>query len=211
VRSARRGVINPSKPMSKRSHASTGFAVATDAEVSLVSNLLARRARVDGEETLLEMLRGCVLERGMAEGDAVEVGGRFNTSTRFAMWLKGAIVEVGLDVASVDVLCMVLDLDYDKAASTNQLQYWRKGLLASSKHNPGKPPRLLLLYSDGKTKVSRLSNMIQRVADLIIRETPVKLNRRFEELASAMSGQSSADSGPPCTIADLMLAHGKVS
>ena len=32
------------------------------------------------------------------------------------MWIKGAIVEVGLDAASVDVLCMVLDLDYDKAS-----------------------------------------------------------------------------------------------
>jgi len=126
--------------------ASSGVAVATDAEVSLVSHLYARWARVDGEETLLEMLRGCVLERVMADGDAVEVEGRFNTSTGIAMWLKGAIVEVGLDAASMDVLCMVLDLDYDKAVSTNQLQHWRKGLLASSKHSSGKqrllPPPL---------------------------------------------------------------------
>ena len=71
-----------------------------------MSHLLARWARVDGEGTLLEvMLRDCVLERGMAEGDAVEVEGRFNASTRIAMWLnKGAIVDVGLDAASVDVL-----------------------------------------------------------------------------------------------------------
>ena len=103
----------------------------------VVSYLPARWASVDGEETLLEMLRGCVLERGMVEGDAAEVEGRFNASTRIAMWLKGAIVDVGLDTASVDVLCMVLDLDYDKAVSTSQLQHWRKGLLASSKHNPG--------------------------------------------------------------------------
>ena len=67
------------------------------------------------------MLRDCALERGMAEGGAVEVEGRFNASTRIAMWLKGAIAEVGLDAAPVDVLCMVLDLDYDKAVSTNQL------------------------------------------------------------------------------------------
>jgi len=53
--------------------------------------------------------------------------------------------------------------------------------------------------------------MLPRVADLIIREAPVKLNRRFEELASAMSGQSSAESGPPRTMTDLVLAHGKVS
>jgi len=53
--------------------------------------------------------------------------------------------------------------------------------------------------------------LLPRVADLIIRETPAKLNRRFEELASVMSGQSSADSGPPRTMADLMLAHEKVS
>ena len=53
--------------------------------------------------------------------------------------------------------------------------------------------------------------MSPRVTDLIIREAPVKLNRRFEELASAMSGQSPADSGPPRTMADLMLAHEKVS
>ena len=33
----------------------------------------------------------------------------------------------------------------------------------------------------------------------------------FEELASVMLGQSSADSGPPCTMAQLMLAHKKVS
>ena len=58
---------------------------------------------------------------------------------------------------------MVLDLDYDKAVSTNQLQHWRKGLLASSKHKSGKP-RLLLLYSGGRTKVSRLSSMLPRVA-----------------------------------------------
>jgi len=105
----------------------------------LVSHLLARWARADGEETLLEvMLRDCVLEWGMAEGDAIEVKGRFNTSTRITMLLK-----VDLDAASVDLLCMVLDLDYDKAVSTNQLQHWRKGLLASSKHNPGKPRSLL--------------------------------------------------------------------
>jgi len=61
------------------------------------------------------MLRDCVLERFMAEGDAAEVEGRFNASTRTAMWLKGAIVDVGLDAASVDVLCMILNLDYDKA------------------------------------------------------------------------------------------------
>ena len=189
--------------------ASSGVAVATDA--ASVPHLLARWASADGEGNLLGVLHDCALERGMAKGDAVEVEDRVNTSTGIAMWFKGAAVEVGLDAASVDVLCMVLDLDCDKAVSTNQLQHWRKGLLASSKHNPGKPPRLLLLYSDGKTKVSRLSNMIQRVADLIIRETPVKLNRRFEELASAMSGQSSADSGPPRTMAQLMLTHKKVS
>ena len=45
----------------------------------------------------------------MAEEDAVEVEGRFNASTRNAMWLKGAVVDVGLDAASVNVLCMVLD------------------------------------------------------------------------------------------------------
>jgi len=53
--------------------------------------------------------------------------------------------------------------------------------------------------------------MLPRVADLIIREAPVKLNLRFEELTSAMSGQSSADSGPPRTLAQLVLAHNKVS
>jgi len=101
------------------------------------------------------------------------------------MWLKGAIVDVGLDAASVDVLCIALDLVCDKAVSTNQLQHWRKGLLASSKHNPGKP-RLLLSYSDGKTKVSRLSSMLPRVADLTICEAPGKPDLRFEELASVM-------------------------
>ena len=50
------------------------------------------------------------------------------------MWLKGAVVDVGLDAASVDVLSMVLDLDYDKAVSTNQLLHWRTGLLATAKH-----------------------------------------------------------------------------
>ena len=39
------------------------------------------------------------------------------------MWLKGAVVDVGLDVASVDVLCMILDLDYDRAVSISQLQH----------------------------------------------------------------------------------------
>jgi len=108
--------------------------VASDA--ASVPHLLARGASVDGEETLLEMLHGCVLERGMAdEGDAVEVEGRVNASTRIAMWLIGAIVNKGLDAASVDVLCMVLDLDCDKAASTNQLQHWQKGLLATAHHH----------------------------------------------------------------------------
>jgi len=51
------------------------------------------------------------------------------------MWLKGAIVDVGLDATSVDVLCMVLDLDYDRAVSTNQLKHWRKGLLATAQRN----------------------------------------------------------------------------
>jgi len=84
--------------------------------------LLAWWARVDGEGTLLEVMpRDCVLERGMAEGDAVEVEGRFIASTRIAMWLKGAVVDVGLDAASVDVLCIMLNLDYDKTVSTNQL------------------------------------------------------------------------------------------
>jgi len=53
--------------------------------------------------------------------------------------------------------------------------------------------------------------MLPRVADLIIREAPVKLDRFFEELASAMSGQSSADSGPLRTMAQLMSVHKKVS
>jgi len=146
----------------------------------------------------------------MAEGDAAEVEGRVNASTRIAMWLKGAIVDLGLNAASVDELCMALDLDYDKAVSTNELQHRRKGLLATAQHKSGKP-RLLLSYSDGRTKVPRLSNMLPRVADLITREAPVKLNLQFEELASAMTGQSSADSGPPRTMAQLVLAHKKVS
>ena len=83
----------------------------------------------NGEETLLGVMRG------MAEEDAAEVEGRVNASTRIAIWLKGAVVEVGLDAASVDVLCMVLDLDCDKAASTNQLQHWQKGLLATAHHH----------------------------------------------------------------------------
>ena len=61
-----------------------------------------------------------------------------------------------------------------------------------------------------RTKVSRLSSMLPRLADLIIREAPAKLNLRFEELASVMLGQSSADSGPPRTMAQLVLAHKKV-
>ena len=90
------------------------------------------------EGALLEvMLRDCVLERGMAEGDAVEVEGRFNASTRIAMWLKGAIVDVGISAASVDVLYMMLDLDYDKAVSTNQLQHWRKMILATAQRKLG--------------------------------------------------------------------------
>ena len=72
-------------------------------------------------------------------GANFEVEGRFNTSTRIATWLKGAVVDVGLDAASVDVLCMVLDLDYDKAVSTNQLQHWRKGLLDTAQRKSGKP------------------------------------------------------------------------
>jgi len=117
------------------------------------------------------MLHDCVLEQDMAEVDAAEVEGRFNASTRIAMWLKGKIADVGLDAASVDVLCMVLDLDCDKAVSTNQLQHWRKGLLAPSQHKSGKP-RLLLSFSDGRTKAFRHSSILPTVADLIIREAP---------------------------------------
>ena len=116
---------------------------------------------------------------------------------------------MGLDAASVDVLCMVLALDYDKAVSTNQLQPWRKGFLDTAQHESGRP-RLLLSYSDSRTKTSRLCGMLSRVADLIIREAPVKLNLRFEELASVM-GLSSADSGQPRAMAQLGLAHKKVS
>jgi len=163
--------------------ASSGVAVATDA--ASVPHLLARWASADGEGNLLGVLHDCALERGMAKGDAVEVEDRVNTSTGIAMWFKGAAVEVGLDAASVDVLCMVLDLDCDKAVSTNQLQHWRKGLLATAQRKSGKPCHLPS-YSDGKTKVVRLSNMLPRVADLTIREAPGKLNLRFEELASVM-------------------------
>jgi len=152
------------------------------------------------------MLRDSVLERGMAEGGAVEVEGRFNTSTGIAMWLKGAFVEVGLDAASVDVLCMVLDLDYDKAISTNQLQHWRKVFKAKSGETT--PPALVLRRQDQSLPPLK---MLPRVADLIIRETPVKLKRRFEELAGVMSGRSLADSSPTRTMTDLMLAHEKVS
>ena len=103
--------------------ASSGVAMATDAEVALVSHLLARSASADGEETFLGMLHGSVLERGMAEGGAVEVEGHVNASTRTAMRLKDATMGVGLDAASVDVLCMVLDLDCDKARTrTNIIQ-----------------------------------------------------------------------------------------
>jgi len=105
---------------------------------------------------------------------------------------------------------MVLDLNCNMAFSTNQLQHWRKGPLATAQQEPGKP-RLLLSYSDGRTKASRLSSMLPRVADLIIREAPDKLNLRFEELASVMLGHSLADSGPLRTMAQLMLAHKKVS
>jgi len=69
----------------------------------------------------------------MAEGDAVEVEGRVNVSTWIAMWLKGAIVDVGLDAASVDVLY----LNCGKVASTNQLKHWRKGLLATAQRKLG--------------------------------------------------------------------------
>ena len=53
--------------------------------------------------------------------------------------------------------------------------------------------------------------MLPRVANRVIREAPVKLNLRFEELVSVMSGKSSTDRGQPCTMAQLMLAHRKVS
>jgi len=89
------------------------------------------------------MLCDCVLERGMAEGDAAEVEGSFNTSTRIAMWLKGAIVDVGLDATSVGMLLMVLDLDYDKAVSSNQLKQGRKGLLTTAQHCLLNWPQLL--------------------------------------------------------------------
>ena len=90
---------------------------------------------------------------------------------------QGRDRDVGLDAASVDVLCKMLSLDYDKTASTNQLQHGRKGLLATAQHKSGKP-RLLLSYSDGRTKISRLSSMLPRVANLVIREAPVNLTSR---------------------------------
>ena len=108
------------------------------------------------------------------------------------------------------MMCLEDTWFVDKAVSTNQLKHWRKGLLATAQHKSGKPC-LLVSYSDERTKVSRLSSMLPRVADLIICEAPIKLNLRFGELASIMTGQSSAHSGPPCTMAQLMLAHKKVS
>ena len=72
-------------------------------------------------------------------------------------------------------------------------------------------PRHCTAQDGETTKVSRLSSMLPRVAELIIREAPVKLNLRFEELASVMSGKFSTDRGQPCTMAQLMLAHRKVS
>jgi len=83
-------------------------------------------------------------------------------------------------------------------------------VVATAQHKSGKQ-RLLLSYSDGRTKVSHLTSILPRVADLIIRVAPDKLNLRFEELASAVLGQSSADSGPPRTMVQLMLAHKRVS
>ena len=95
---------------------------------------------------------------------------------------------------------MVLDLDYDKAScsigerGSSPLQSTSRGNHASSSRTQKAGPKSLL----------------PRVADLIIREAPDKLNLRFEELSSVMLGQSSADSGPPRTMAQLMLAHKKV-
>ena len=77
------------------------------------------------------------------------------------------------------MMCLEDTWFVDKAVSTNQLKHWRKGLLATAQHKPGKP-RLLLSYSDGRTKAFGLSGMLPRVADLLISEAPVKLNRQFE-------------------------------
>jgi len=74
-----------------------------------------------------------------------------------------------------------------KRPHKNPAQHFQKGLLATAQHKPGKP-RLLLSYSGGRTKVSRLLRMLPRVVDLIIREALGKLNPRFEELASAIIG-----------------------
>jgi len=85
--------------------------------------------------------------------------------------------DAGLDAASVDRLCMVLDLDYDKAVSTNQLKHWQRS--SSPIQAQVGEARLLLSYSDGRTRISRLSSILPRVADLVIREAPVKPNLRF--------------------------------
>ena len=111
------------------------------------------------------MLQDCVLERGMAEGEAVDVEGRVNASTRIVMWLKGSIVDVGLDAASVDALCMVLVPPLRHAAARRRPDHPRGPCQA---------------------------------------QPPVRGARYV------MSGQSSADSSPPRTMAQLMLARKKV-
>ena len=152
----------------------------------------------NGEETLLGVMRG------MAEEDAAEVEGRVNASTRIAIWLKGAVVEVGLDAASVDMLCMVLDLDCDKAVSTSQLQHGDRD--SSPLHSTSR---------GNHSSCSRTQTAGPRypASQACCRASPTRSSAR--PLSSSTSGSRS--SRAPCrgslrlTAAQLMLAHKKVS
>jgi len=135
----------------------------------------------------------------MAEGDAIEVKGRFNTSTRITMLLK--VWTSTRPRWTCCVWCSTWTTTRPSRPTSCSTGERGSSPLQSTTRGNHAPC----------SRTPRLSYMLPRVAALIIREAPVKLNRRFKELASAMSGQSAADSGPPRTMAELMSAHRKVS
>ena len=173
--------------------------------------LLSRWAEVEGDNDLLSLMQDFILKLQMSSDDKME--GRFKMSQSVAKWAKDALNVVVFSADTIEVLLKILDADYGKVVSSNQLLHWRAGILANAVRKPGRPG-LLCSFSDGRSRVSRLSNMLPRVAEIIIDVTPAKLNERFEELKQGIVDGRKTDRGStlslPLTMSGLRIHHEQV-
>ena len=82
------------------------------------------------------------------------------------------------------------------------------------RHKDGIHLKRLCSFNDGRSRVSRLSNMLPRVAEIIIDVTPAKLNERFEELKQGIVDGRRTDRGStlslPLTMSGLRIHHVQV-